>query len=72
MATSAGCLCRIDGVVPSTKGGMDVRGAPVPNAEDWQQGFHLVHFKPGDGPFAVERVQILNGWAMFRGKEYRA
>lgn len=72
MATSAGCLCRIDGVVPSTKGGMDVRGAPVPTAEDWQQGFHLIHHKPGDGPFSVERVSILNGWAMFRGKEYRA
>lgn len=71
-ATSAGCLCRIDGVVPSTKGGMDVHGQPVPTAEDWQQGFHVVHYQPGDGRFAIERVQILNGWAMFRGQEYQA
>ena len=71
-ATSAGCLCRIDGAVPSTKGGMDVHGQPVPTAEDWQQGFHVVHYQPGDGPFSLERVQILNGWAMFRGQEYRA
>lgn len=71
-ATSAGCLCRIDGVVPSTKGGIDVKGQPVPTAEDWQQGFHVVHFQPGDGAFSLERVQILNGWAMFRGQEYVA
>lgn len=71
-AASAGCLCRIDGVVPSTKGGIDVHGRPVPTAEDWQQGFHVVHHQPGDGLFSLERVQILNGWAMFRGQEYRA
>jgi len=71
-AASAGCLCRIDGVVPSTKGGLDVHGQPVPTAEDWQQGFHVVHYQQGDGPFSLERVQILDGWAMFRGKEYRA
>lgn len=70
-AASAGCLCRTDGAVPSTKGGMDVHGQPVPTAEDWQQGFHVVHYQPGDGPFALERVSILGGWAMHRGVEYR-
>jgi hypothetical protein len=71
-SASAGCLCRIDGTVPSTKGGIDVHGQPVPTAEDWQQGFHVVHYQPGDGAFSLERVQILNGWARFRDQEYRA
>jgi predicted phosphodiesterase len=72
MAASPGCLCRIDGVVPSTKGGMDLDGRPVPTAEDWQQGVAIVHFEPGDGRFTYENVAIHDGWAMFNGREYTA
>lgn len=71
-ARSFGCLCRIDGVVPSTNGGIDLFGRPVASAENWQQGLGFIHFQPGDGLHADESVEILNGWAMHRGKEYRA
>lgn len=70
-AVSFGCLCRIDGVVPSTKGGIDVHGQPVRTTEDWQNGMGLVRFQPGDGLHVVEHIEILNGWAMHRGQEYR-
>lgn len=69
-SVSFGCLARIDGVVPSTKGGMDVHGQPVRTTEDWQQGVGIVRFQPGDGLHAVEHVEILNGWAMWRDREY--
>jgi hypothetical protein len=70
-AVSFGCLCRLDGVVPSTKGGMDLAGLPVRTTEDWQNGIGIVHYQPGDGLHAIEHIEILNGWAMHRGKEYR-
>jgi hypothetical protein len=71
-AVSFGCLCRIDGVVPSTKGGIDLHGQPVRTTEDWQNGIGIVRFQPGDGLHAIEHVEILSGWAMHRGQEYRA
>jgi hypothetical protein len=71
-AVSFGCLCRLDGVVPSTKGGTDVKGQPVRTTEDWQNGVGIVRFQPGDGLHVVEHIEILSGWAMWRDKEYRA
>jgi hypothetical protein len=72
IAASAGCLARIDGAVPSTKGGYDLDGQPLVAYEDWQNGLFVVPFQPGDGLFALEHVQILNGWANWRGTEYVA
>jgi hypothetical protein len=72
MAASPGCLARTDGAVPSTKGGTDLDGRPLRIAEDWQQGCSVVRFEPGDGRFAYEQVAIHDGWALHRGKEYRA
>jgi hypothetical protein len=72
MAASPGCLARTDGVVPSTKGGTDLDGRPLPIAEDWQQGFAVVRYEPGDGRFTYDNVAIHDGWAMFGGKEYTA
>lgn len=71
LAASFGCLCRIDGAVPSTKGGSDLFGRPLAHAEDWQQGLGIVHYHP-DGRFAIESVAIWNGWAMHRGQEFVA
>ncbi len=71
-SVSFGCLARLDGVVPSTKGGMDVHGQPVRTTEDWQQGVGIVRYQPGDGLHSVEHVEILSGWAMWRDQEYRA
>lgn len=67
-----GCLCRTDGVVPSTKGGYDILGRPISNFENWQQGFAVVTYVEGDGEFEIEMVSIHNGVAIYRGKRYEA
>lgn len=70
LAASPGCLCRIDGKVPSTKSGHDQHGQPLKRYEDWQQGLAIVHYVPGDGPFTYEPIAIHDGSALFRGKVY--
>lgn len=72
MAASPGCLARIDGVVPSTKGGTDLDGRPIQRHEDWQQGLAVVNYEEGDGRFTYHNVAIHDGWAMWQGREYRA
>lgn len=73
MAASPGCLARIDGAIPSTKGGVDLDGRPLTRFENWQQGVGVVEYEDdGDHKFSYEVATIYNGWTMFRGKEYRA
>ncbi len=73
MAASPGCLARIDGAIPSTKGGVDLDGRPLTRHENWQQGVGVVTYEDsGDHKFSYEVATIYNGWAMFRGKEYGA
>jgi len=72
MAASPGCLARIDGAVPSTKGGTDLDGRPVVRHEDWQQSIALVDYEPGDGRFTYTNIAIHDGWAMHNNREYRA
>ena len=76
MAASPGCLCRIDGAVPSTKSGADEFGIPVlMGAENWQQGLGVVQYQPngvGDEWFNYEPMWIYQGRGIFRGKEYFA
>ena len=67
-AATPGCLCRIDGAVPSTKGSTDSFGRPVYRPEDWQQGLAVVTFEEGDGAFHLELVPIHDGRAIFRGR----
>jgi predicted phosphodiesterase len=66
-AASPGCLCRIDGTVPSTKGSTDPMGRPVAAVENWSQGFGVVTYQSGNGPFAYECVSIYSGEALLRG-----
>ncbi len=74
LAASPGCLCRIDGAVPSTKSGQDEFGRPLlRGAENWQQGLAVVQFEPhgvGNEWFNYEPMWIYNGRGFFRGKEY--
>ena len=74
MAASPGCLCRIDGAVPSTKSGQDEFGRPMlMGAENWQQGLAVVQYQPpgvGNEWFNYEPMWIYNGRGFFRGKEY--
>ena len=74
-AHTPGCLCRIDGHVPSAKGGYDQRtNQPVENYENWQNGFCIVNYHDGDSPFSLEQVYIntFNDYeTMYRGKTYK-
>lgn len=70
LAASPGTLAKVDGSVPSTKGGIDLDGRPLTIVEDWQQGFGVVTYREGDGDFWYEQIPIHSGRAMFRGKLY--
>ena len=70
-AWSTGCLSRVDGAIPSTRGGTGAKGRPVKRYENWQQGVGLVTVMP-DGSWSKEIVQIVDGRAIWRGEEYRA
>jgi hypothetical protein len=72
LAASPGCLCRVDGAVPSTRGGTDLNGRPLTRYEDWQQGLAVIPYDPESGRFCYEQIAIHDGWAMYRGKEYKA
>jgi predicted phosphodiesterase len=68
LAVSAGCLARVDGAVPSTKGGVDLDGRPLRSTEDWQQGIAVVTYQEGEGQFHLELVPIRDGSMFYRGK----
>jgi len=76
IAASPGCLCKMQGGVPSTRGGTGLDGVPVRRAEDWQLGCGVLRYRPDDGPFCYEQVVINQDdggtWAMFQGAEFRA
>lgn len=72
LAASPGCLARVDGVVPSTKGGFDLDGRPMPIVEDWQQGLAVIPYNSDTGEFWYEQVAIRNGDALWRGKLFSA
>ena len=69
-AFSPGCLCRIDGAVPSMKSGNDPWLKPAKSWEDWQQGVAIVRYEEGDGRFCVEMVPIFEGWARHQGADF--
>jgi hypothetical protein len=68
-AWSPGCLSRVDGSIPSTKGGATAKGYPVRRWENWTQGIGVVTVLP-DGTWEKEIVPIRDGRAIWRGKEY--
>lgn len=71
MAHTPGCLCRIDGIVPGVKSGIDPYGHHVKHFENWQQSVSLVDYQPGDGKFHLDNTPIFEGWAMHRdGREF--
>lgn len=57
-AYSIGCLCRIDGSVPSTHNSYDLDGQPVKNYENWQQGLAVIGYQEGYGSFNVQQIYI--------------
>jgi len=71
IAVSPGCLCRVDGAVPSVNGSTKVDGRPATYWENWQQGVTVVTIDEHDEPF-FEMVQINSGVAWFRGQKFTA
>lgn len=72
LGITMGCLCRIDGAVPSFNGSTDSFGRPVKTYLDWQQGVGVVYYQDGDGPFSINPVLIHEGSAILNGKLYTA
>lgn len=71
MAISPGCLCRVDGGVPSVNGSIDPHGHPKEEFENWQQGVAVVKYKDS-GEFFVDLVQIDDGRTVYQGIEFNA
>lgn len=71
MAISPGCLCRVDGAVPSVNGAIGIDGRPAQEFENWQQGIAVIKYKD-TGEFFVDLVQIDDGRTVYQGKEFQA
>jgi metallophosphoesterase superfamily enzyme len=67
---SLGCMCRIDGAVPSTKGGVDEFGRPYKRQESWQHAVGVLT-ETEDG-WWIEPIMVHNGVAFYRGKTFRS
>jgi hypothetical protein len=71
-AGSPGCLCRIDSKVPSSKTGIDSRGAQSGSkTENWQNGIWFFWYQTTGKQLAkIEDVSIWGGWAIHNGREF--
>ena len=65
---SPGCLCRVDGGVPSTKGATAQDGKVVTSVEDWQQGLAVVEYDPLGTFWRHQFVRIEDGRAWHDGR----
>lgn len=64
-AASPGCLCRIDGAVPSYNSGVHSDGTPAVRWEDWQQGMGILTYHE-DGRAFYDDLQIVDGQTIYR------
>lgn len=71
MAISPGCLCRVDGAVPSVNGAIGIDGKAAEVWENWQQGVAVIKYKDS-GEFFVNLVQIDDGRTVYEGQEFVA
>lgn len=70
---SPGCLCRVDGAVPSTNSGVGSDGRPAQRWENWQQGMALVHYTDDErGLFHIQPIHIMDGWAVYNGQKFES
>jgi predicted phosphodiesterase len=69
-AATPGCLCRVDGAVPSMKGAQTLSGVPIKSYEDWQQGLLVLRYRDDSPRFVLDAVHIQGGWAMYGGQEF--
>lgn len=64
-SANPGCLCRVDGAVPSVNGAIGADGAAAKVVENWQQGFGLAYYNETESWPAVYRIR--NGRALIDG-----
>jgi hypothetical protein len=73
-AGTPGTTARIDGILPSSKTGINSAGKQsAKKTEKWQQGIFIVWYQPdGDQKAIVEPVLIEDGVAFYGGKIYES
>lgn len=71
MALNPGCLCRVDGAVPSVHGAIGANGRSAQNFEDWQQGVIVIRYQEDDF-FVDGLIQIDSGRTVYQGQEFAA
>ena len=71
MAATPGCLAKVDGAVPSTKGGLDLYGRPLTVVEDWAQGIAIVKYEDtGEHRFWYESIPFTGHTAFMNDTLY--
>ena len=69
-SANPGCLCRVDGAVPSVHGAISSDGRPARIVENWQQGFGFAYYNDTQSwPFVY---RIRDGVALMGGMELTA
>lgn len=69
-SANPGCLCRVDGAVPSVNGAIGADGTAARIVENWQQGFGLAYYNDTESWPSVYRIR--NGVALMGGMELAA
>jgi hypothetical protein len=69
-SANPGCLCRVDGAVPSVNGAIGADGAAAKVVENWQQGFGIAYYNDTESWPAVYRIR--DGVALIDGVELQA
>ena len=69
-SANPGCLCRVDGAVPSVNGAIGADGNAARIVENWQQGFGLAYYNDTESWPHVYRIR--NGVALVGGMELAA
>lgn len=69
-SANPGCLCRVDGAVPSVNGAIGADGTAARVVENWQQGFGLAYYNDTESWPAVYRIR--DGVTIIDGRELSA
>jgi hypothetical protein len=69
-SANPGCLCRVDGAVPSVNGAIGADGSAARIVENWQQGFGLAYYNDTESWPYVYRIR--DGRALIDGMEIAA
>ena len=68
---NTGCLCKVDGTVPSFHGARGADGRSATYYENWQHGMAVIRYRDS-GEFFVNLVAIEDGVTVYEGQEIRS